>query len=95
MYRLNTYPLPHLSLPHLLFNLLALAPLLERYEHEHGTLSTLLQILGPVTTFPAFLYLFVEWMLRGETSVMGASAWVFTFLANEAVGSWRVRGEFE
>ncbi|RPA76922.1 rhomboid-domain-containing protein [Ascobolus immersus RN42] len=91
MYRLNTYPLPHLSLLHLLPNLLALLPLLTRHERSHGSLLTLLQILGPLTTFPAFLYLAISYILRTSTPVVGASAWVFTLISAEAVETWRVR----
>ncbi|KAL9047277.1 MAG: hypothetical protein Q9214_000102 [Letrouitia sp. 1 TL-2023] len=40
MYRLNSYPLIHSSFFHTLFNSLALVPLLERFEAEHGTLVT-------------------------------------------------------
>ena len=38
MHRLNTYPLIHLGFIHMLLNSIALAPLLERFEAEHGTL---------------------------------------------------------
>lgn len=41
VYRLNTFPLMHLGFFHLLCNVLALAPLLERFEAEFGTLITL------------------------------------------------------
>lgn len=40
VYRLNTYPLIHVNFLHALFNVLALTPLLERFEAEHGTLLT-------------------------------------------------------
>lgn len=40
MYRLNTYPLVHQNFLHALFNVVALVPLLERFEAEHGTLLT-------------------------------------------------------
>lgn len=46
MHRLNTYPLVHVGLLHALLNLLALTPLLERFEREVGTLKTLLLVLG-------------------------------------------------
>lgn len=46
VHRLNTYPLVHLGIFHMLFNLVALAPLLERFEKEHGSLLTLLHLLG-------------------------------------------------
>lgn len=40
VYRLNTYPLIHVNFLHALFNALALTPLMERFEAEHGTLLT-------------------------------------------------------
>jgi membrane associated rhomboid family serine protease len=46
VYRLNTFPLVHLGLVHALFNVLALTPLLERFEAEHGTLTTLAMFAG-------------------------------------------------
>ena len=46
MYRLNTYPLIHIGFIHGLLNSLALAPLLERFEADHGTLSTGALFLG-------------------------------------------------
>lgn len=46
VHRLNTYPLVHVGLLHALLNLLALTPLLERFEREVGTLKTLLLVLG-------------------------------------------------
>ena len=38
VYRLNTYPLVHLGFFHFIFNAIALAPLMQRFEAEHGTL---------------------------------------------------------
>jgi len=40
VYRLNTYPLIHVNFLHASFNALALTPLMERFEAEHGTLLT-------------------------------------------------------
>jgi len=86
MHRLNTYPLCHTGLIHAVLNLFALTPLLERFEREIGTLKTTLLIAGPIVTFPAGLYLLIEMgILHGKQEIMGASALVFTFLANEAV----------
>ena len=51
MYRLNTYPLIHLGFLHALFNTLALAPLLERFEADHGTLLTAAMFVGRMCTF--------------------------------------------
>lgn len=46
MYRLNTYPLLHMGFIHMILNVLALTPLLERFEAENGSLVTLLLYTG-------------------------------------------------
>ena len=46
VYRLNTYPFIHLGFLHALLNTLALAPLLERFEADHGTLLTAAMFVG-------------------------------------------------
>ena len=46
VYRLNTFPLSHLGFFHFLLNILALTPLLERFEAENGTLVTLILFTG-------------------------------------------------
>ena len=46
VYRLNTYPLIHLGFLHTLLNTLSLAPLLERFEADHGTLLTAAMFVG-------------------------------------------------
>ena len=46
VYRLNTYPLIHLGFLHTVLNTLALAPLLERFEADHGTLLTAAMFVG-------------------------------------------------
>lgn len=45
-YRLSTFPLVHLSLIHAALNVVALTPLMERFENEHGTLPTLSLFFG-------------------------------------------------
>ena len=45
-YRLNTFPLIHVNFIHALFNLLALVPLMERFEAEQGTLLSLAFFFG-------------------------------------------------
>ncbi|KAI9773457.1 MAG: putative rhomboid protease [Geoglossum simile] len=90
MYRLNTYPLIHVNFLHAFFNCLALAPLLERFEAEFGSLMTLAMFAGPLSTLPAGLYLLCEGLVfRGNTPVMGASVWVFTLVAIEAIKTYR------
>jgi membrane associated rhomboid family serine protease len=46
VYRLNTFPLLHVGFLHMIVNLLALTPLLERFEAENGSLPTLLLFTG-------------------------------------------------
>lgn len=73
VHRLNTYPFIHLNWFHALMNIIALTPLLERFERESGTLTALALFLGPLSTLPAGLYLFFEkCIFRGHTPVMGA-----------------------
>lgn len=54
VYRLNTYPFIHMGFFHALLNLLALIPLLERFEAEHGTLTSVALFVG--REFPAMYY---------------------------------------
>jgi len=90
MYRTNTFPLVHAGFFHAAMNVIALTPLLERFEAEYGTLTTLALFLGPLSTIPALLYTFVErGILHMNTTVLGASIWVFTLLAIEAVKTYR------
>lgn len=46
VYRTNTYPLVHSSVFHLVVNLLAVVPMLDMFEREYGTLTTLALFLG-------------------------------------------------
>ncbi|KAK5993127.1 Rhomboid-type serine protease 2 [Cladobotryum mycophilum] len=89
-YRLSTFPLIHLNFIHVLLNVVALTPLLERFESEYGTLTTLALFFGPLTTIPAILYLFIELViLRANNAVMGASMWIFLLLGMEAIRTYR------
>lgn len=45
-YRLSTFPLIHLNFFHALVNVLALTPLMERFEGEYGTLTTVALFFG-------------------------------------------------
>lgn len=86
MYRLNTFPLMHLNSIHLIFNVIALTPLLERFEGEFGTLVTLALFTGPFGLLPGGIYTLLEkYVLRSNTTVMGASIWVFLLLSSEAM----------
>ncbi|KAK0764583.1 hypothetical protein N5P37_002049 [Trichoderma harzianum] len=89
-YRLNTFPLIHLNFLHAVLNVVALTPLMERFESEYGTLTTLALFFGPLTTIPAILYLFIEIaILRANHAVMGASMWVFLLLGMEAIRTYK------
>ncbi|KAF2838476.1 hypothetical protein M501DRAFT_1004202 [Patellaria atrata CBS 101060] len=85
LYRLNTYPLMHLSLTHLLLNILALTPLLERFEAENGTLVTLLLFTGPFGLLPGLLYTLLTTLLRTNTPVLGSSIFTFLLLSSESI----------
>ena len=45
-HRLSTYPFLHLGLFHTLVNVTALLPLLEKFEEENGTITTVLLFFG-------------------------------------------------
>ncbi|KAL2828956.1 Gaa1-like protein [Aspergillus cavernicola] len=90
MYRLNTYPVIHTGFFHAFINLLALVPLLERFEAEHGTLTAIALFIGPLSTFPAGIYLLIEkFVLHSNTSVAGASVWVFLLLGSESIRTFK------
>ncbi|KAL4892665.1 Gaa1-like protein [Aspergillus ambiguus] len=65
MYRLNTYPFIHAGFFHAMLNTLALTPLLERFEAEHGTLTAVAlfigRMFGPV------------WCVSGSSSFLALS----------------------
>ncbi|KAL2751935.1 hypothetical protein ACRALDRAFT_1066384 [Sodiomyces alcalophilus JCM 7366] len=89
-YRINTFPFIHVNFIHAVLNLVALTPLLERFETEFGTLTSLALFMGPLTTIPAVLYIVLEvFVLRGNTAVMGASVWVFLLLGVEAIRTFK------
>ncbi|RAL03794.1 Gaa1-domain-containing protein [Aspergillus ibericus CBS 121593] len=90
MYRLNTYPFIHLGFFHAFLNVLALTPLLERFEAEHGTLTAVALFIGPLSTLPAGLYILVEkFLLHRNTAVVGSSVWVFLLLGSEAIRTFK------
>ncbi|KAL3480643.1 Gaa1-like protein [Aspergillus californicus] len=90
MYRLNTYPVIHTGFFHAFVNLLALTPLLERFEAEHGTLTAIALFTGPLSTLPAGIYLLIEkFILHGNTSVVGSSVWVFLLFSSEAIRTFK------
>jgi len=95
MYRTNTFPLIHAGFIHAFLNIMALTPLMERFEAEYGTLTSLALFFGPLSTIPAILYTLLErGILRANTTVIGASIWVFTLLAIEAIKTYRANPYF-
>ncbi|KXH52285.1 rhomboid family protein [Colletotrichum nymphaeae SA-01] len=89
-YRMNTFPFVHVNLIHTVMNLAALAPLMERFEAEFGTLTSIALFIGPLSTIPAILYTLIErFLFKGNTEVMGASVWVFLLLGIEAIRTYK------
>lgn len=94
LYRTNTFPFLHLGLFHMLPNLVVVTPLLDRFECEHGTLTSVALFIGPLSTLPALIYVFTERFLHLDTSVVGASVWVFLLLGVEAMRTHRANPSF-
>ncbi|KAL8774977.1 MAG: hypothetical protein Q9209_000456 [Squamulea sp. 1 TL-2023] len=95
MYRLNTYPLIHRNFLHAFLNTLALVPLLERFEAEHGTLLSGAMFAGPLSTLPAAIYLLIErGILRQNTAILGESIWVFVLLGVEGIKAYKANPYF-
>ncbi|KAF2788395.1 rhomboid protein 2 [Melanomma pulvis-pyrius CBS 109.77] len=95
MHRLNAFPLMHLNWLHLMFNIIALTPLLERFEAEFGTLVTLALFTGPFGTLPGGIFVLLEkYVFRSNTVVMGASIWVFLLLSAEAMKTHKTNPNF-
>lgn len=70
VYRTNTFPLVHAGFFHAFMNLLALTPLLERFEAEYGTLTTLALFLGRES-----------WYAAGRLVYFMADCWWFVALS--------------
>ncbi|KAF1987605.1 hypothetical protein K402DRAFT_392414 [Aulographum hederae CBS 113979] len=88
MVRLSTFPLVHNGFFHVVLNLLALAPLLERFEAEYGTLVTFILFTGPFSTIPGGIYTLVErFIFHWDTAVCGSSIWIFLLLASESLST--------
>jgi hypothetical protein len=76
-------------------NMIALTPLLERFEMENGTIVTLLLFTGPFGLLPGGLYTLIErFILRNNSAAIGASVWVFLLLCVEAVKTYRQNPAF-
>ncbi|KAL6709485.1 putative rhomboid protease [Coniothyrium glycines] len=95
MHRLNLFPLLHINVLHMIFNLVAVTPLIERFESEYGTLVTLVLFTGPFGTIPGGVYTLLEkFVLKSNTIVMGASVWVFLLLSAEAMKTQKTNPNF-
>ncbi|KAA6409101.1 MAG: rhomboid family [Lasallia pustulata] len=95
MYRLNTYPLIHGDFLGFFLNLLALTPLMDRFESDQGTLLTGAMFFGPLSTLPGAAYILVERvLLRRDHAIQGASIWVFVLLGIEAMKAYRANPYF-
>jgi len=76
--------------------MIAFIPLLDRFEAEVGTLVTFILFTGPFATLPGGIYTLIErFIYHSNTSVQGASIWVFMLLANEAIKTYRANPYFE
>ncbi|ETI25033.1 hypothetical protein G647_04403 [Cladophialophora carrionii CBS 160.54] len=96
LYRLNTFVLIHTGFWHMLFNTMCLVPLMERFEAEFGTLTSIALFLGPLGQIPAVIYLVLDGViLRDNTPVLGASIWVFLLLASEAIKTYKANPHLE
>lgn len=96
LYRLNTYPLIHRDIFHYLLNILAFVPLLERFESEHGTITTFILFTGPFGLLPGGLYTLLErFIFHLNGAAVGSSVWVFLLLCNEAMKQYRVNPYFQ
>lgn len=67
VYRLNTFPFIHINIFHAILNVLALTPLLERFEHEHGTLTSVALFFGREYKAPL--------MRRDGTGIHSGDTW--------------------
>ncbi|KAL0936694.1 rhomboid protein 2 [Colletotrichum truncatum] len=89
-YRMNTYPFVHTNFIHVVLNLVALTPLMERFEAEFGTLTSIALFIGPLSTIPAVTYVLIErFLFKGNVAVLGASIWVFLLLGMEAIRTYK------
>lgn len=79
--RLTTYPLIHFNPTHLVFNLLALWPVLAVFERVHGSLHTAI-VLNTTGAITGVIYVLLTWIFGGDMDVYiaGASGWCFTFI---------------
>lgn len=86
--RLSFYPLIHINLLHLFFNIWALAPLLAMFETMHGTVRTGI-VLNVLAVVPGVAYSILGMIMFPETTVAGSSGWVFSFLGYFAYNDYK------
>ncbi|QLQ81368.1 hypothetical protein HG537_0F01290 [Torulaspora globosa] len=75
--RLSNYPLAHVSLLHLLFNVVSLVGPLNVFESQHGTVHTGV-VLNLTAVITGLLYCVFGRLFYPDTSIAGASGWCFT-----------------
>lgn len=75
MYRLNTYPVIHSGFFHAILNVLALTPLMERFEAEHGTLTAVALFVGRKLFWSR---VDIRWLIVASSSV-DVSRWDLYF----------------
>ncbi|CAG8721267.1 1485_t:CDS:2, partial [Ambispora leptoticha] len=78
VYRLFTFPFPHLSLGHILFCLLAFVPLSTAIEHTIGTLEYCYALITVFTILSGSFYLIGSLIFDyREVMLGGLSTWIF------------------
>ncbi|QLG70732.1 hypothetical protein HG535_0A06740 [Zygotorulaspora mrakii] len=92
--RLSNYPLIHLSLTHLIFNMLALFGPLNIFEAQHGTVHTGV-FLNLSALLSGLMYCIVGKLIYPDVSVAGASGWCFTLFGYFSVKESTVNPRYE
>lgn len=96
VHRLNTFPLLHRDIFHYLLNIIALTPLLDRFESEHGTIVTFILFTGPFGLIPGGLYTLIErFIFHVDHHAVGSSVWVFLLLSSESIKTFRENPYFQ
>ncbi|KAJ1971869.1 Tryptase beta-2 [Dimargaris cristalligena] len=97
IWRIFTYPLAHVSMFHLLFNMLALLSLSRTAEKRVGTLQYAYLLTVPFTLFPGIIYVLLTHFIFHSSDYhisTGTSGWVFALLTWECVRVDSVRSFF-
>ncbi|CAN6617011.1 rhomboid-type serine protease 2 [Trichomonascus vanleenenianus] len=76
--KLSVYPLMHLGLLHLIFNMWALYPLVLRFELNNGTVRTGI-VLNLLAVLPGVVYGILGFIGIARANVVGSSGWIFSF----------------